>query len=412
MSNLVVEAAVPQTCTIEDVEKIGSSYGNKTLYAVGLVLSIFLGLLPFLIACPLYLNNSLKNSKNTNRLVSIIEGSKTSFELRMAAARVLSVQLKDKSIFYHVSKKKLKEVCFPNNASRLEKLEIAKKIIDSSPFESSMHQLGLEIIDEVRTIDLPKEAEKYMLGEIDAEKTKALSKKRIAGRSFHEFMTRSLDPSQIEPVREDLKRQGFQVLDPQRMQVLTHSDFPGWVLKGGAKKNPLLMRTHVNPLRVVYADELRKIIQKENLQLLHVPKKGFVPTGVDSQEFHEKFYVFSEELNLLSPEQTMIRLNDLPDKQKEEIANQICILLSKSGYEDFNFENFRFLSEQTRLVIIDTEPSEGPLYSNEEGQDKRPFNPNIGLKKFQQLIQKNRGNHFSPDTIKILLDVVNRSLSI
>lgn len=96
-------------------------------------------------------------------------------------------------------------------------------------------------------------------------------------------------------------------------------------------------------LRVKVADQMRKIIQQEGLDCLHVPQKWKFSHGV-----------VAEKLDLLSWGETEKKIKTLPIQKQKALLSQIWKLVYLTGHQDL-CRNF-LLMKDGRIAFYDTEP--------------------------------------------------------
>ncbi|MGB7978066.1 MAG: hypothetical protein WCF19_02770 [Chlamydiales bacterium] len=179
--------------------------------------------------------------------------------------------------------------------------------------------------------------------------------------SIHNHLTRNIDPEYREHHNKYLQSIGFTLLD-NNGKILTHPNLGNWVLKGGADYDQLVGRNRSNAMRVVYADQMGKIIDEEGLNVLKVPQKKLIPSGMDTGTVHDDFYVIAEKLDLLDKEETQRAIENLPEAEQQTLACQLCRLIALSSFEDCTFENMRMVRGTNTIAVIDTESRDGPYF--------------------------------------------------
>lgn len=155
-----------------------------------------------------------------------------------------------------------------------------------------------------------------------------------------------------------------------KVAILASSLFPNYFLKVPIQKNSMIFTTYrakgrTHPveensfqLRVPTSLKMREIVEDYSLNLLYVPQKW----DLDQR-------ILVEKLNLLSWEETVNVIKDMPDADQREYIQQIFILLRETGNQDIP-RNLRFLRDQKTLALPDTEPHGTTL---EKIEDLRPW---------------------------------------
>ena len=94
-------------------------------------------------------------------------------------------------------------------------------------------------------------------------------------------------------------------------------------------------------LRVKVADQMRKLIEEENLDRLYVPKKWNFSHGV-----------VAEKLDLLSWDETDRRIKGMPLEEQKALVSQIWKIVYLLGHQDLNL----LMLSDGRMAVYDTEP--------------------------------------------------------
>ena len=120
--------------------------------------------------------------------------------------------------------------------------------------------------------------------------------------------------------------------------------------------------------RVPKGRQMQKIIMNNRLHLLHIPKQVLFSLksadellSMDCDAWCYYFVVQSDQLALISKEETISELKQRPLEAQRSFAHQLSKLIIKSGIGDSDFVNMRFDKNKDRLMLIDTEPIYGSL---------------------------------------------------
>lgn len=171
-----------------------------------------------------------------------------------------------------------------------------------------------------------------------------------------------------------LRAKGFKLLSSSSLgKVWEHPELDNWLIKacdtprkptwvapwGGCRCDSA---NYNNLHRVLLAERMREEIAKNKWDIF-IPEKRLYrsPHAQSTETLHEKYYVLSKKVDLLSTAETLKQMERLPVSQQRRIAVQICDLIKKTGFTDSNASNIVALKNKQnptklRLAIIDTEP--------------------------------------------------------
>ncbi len=219
-----------------------------------------------------------------------------------------------------------------------------------------------------QVIDIEKKASKFFFKPEEEETVKKI--RTIIDDVVHRHITTN---DIIIGQQDSLKERKFIVLD-RSSKILEHPDFDGWIMKGGGQHSGKLVSTaegttygkqYENLMRVHMANIMRKRIKKYELDII-IPEKRLLPTEKgNNAPLHEKYYVFSQKIDILSFTDTCSTLQTMEEEQQKAIAKTISDFIILTGFMDAHFGNIRWSQELKKIAIIDTEPL-GFLISSQE----------------------------------------------
>ncbi|MGR3951364.1 MAG: hypothetical protein QRY74_00350 [Chlamydia sp.] len=229
-----------------------------------------------------------------------------------------------------------------------------------------------------QVIDIEKKASKFFFKPEEEETVKKI--RAVIDKEVHSRLTTHINIVELKKnVLEDKK---FIALDSSS-KILEHPDFDGWIMKGGGQHSGKSVPTgegttygnqYENLMRVNMAHIMQKRIEKYRLDIV-IPQKRLLPTGKGNKvPLHEKYYVFSQKIEILSFTDTCSALQKMDKEKQEAIAETISNFIILTGFMDAHFGNIRWNQKLEKIAIIDTEPL-GFLISSQEKSTKTPLPP-------------------------------------
>ena len=223
-------------------------------------------------------------------------------------------------------------------------------------------------------------ANKHLADEILSQKVKSLFQDQAARAAFCEPFDYDLD--EIERRNKALKTKGFQLLSRKPYtrgnlkhttpfySVVEHSDVEGYVIKSGAArvKKDEIMQAAGNDcseicffskedslLRLEVAERIKRVAQKRQIEVV-VPEKKLVCLDPNENDPTKKYCILSQKIEVLSTEETIQTIRDLPQDKAKALAEKVCQLVADVGLVDCSFDNIR-MTHEGKIAIIDTEPA-------------------------------------------------------
>ncbi len=195
----------------------------------------------------------------------------------------------------------------------------------------------------------------------------------------------------FEIMRDDntrLQHAGFTLLggpnilrDHERLilpfhSVVSHFELPGWVIKCGASQ-PLSDGLNFIPpndnneysywtgkehiFRVLMSRHISKVIERQNIKGVVVPKHYLVPYGDQhNSDIMAKYCVICEELDVLSDTRTIEAIEDMEPNEQEILASKILKIVTTAGLADASFHTIRLTNERIRkkeVALISAKPA-------------------------------------------------------
>jgi hypothetical protein len=169
-----------------------------------------------------------------------------------------------------------------------------------------------------------------------------------------------------------LRNKGFTLLASGWGTIWEHPGLQGWLIKASRspKKSTWVdgmggrcnSANYNNLHRILLAERMREEIAKNNWDIF-IPDKSLYrsPHAQSSETLHEKYYVLSKKVELLSKDETLEQIGRQPVSEQRRIAIEICDLIKRTGFTDANPTNIVALKNKhgqskLRIAIIDTEP--------------------------------------------------------
>jgi hypothetical protein len=167
-----------------------------------------------------------------------------------------------------------------------------------------------------------------------------------------------------------LRKLGFKSIDSKYGSVFEHPELGGWLIKTTSFPNKLTWVDgdwgrcnsfkYNNLHRVLLAERMRTESASNGWDITIPEKRLFrTPHAADSETLHEKYYVLSKKVEILSPDQSLEQISYQTVQEQRRIAKKVCDLIKKTGFADAHRGNIAALKDMKnglKIAIIDTEP--------------------------------------------------------
>lgn len=165
----------------------------------------------------------------------------------------------------------------------------------------------------------------------------------------------------------------LEITTTRRTAHIVHPYTPDTIYKTHYKNsglNPL-----ATTLRAPMASIMNDVIINEDLSALGIPKKGLIAmcdkqtiSQLNENTINDAFIVCAEKINAFKTSETLNILREMSVSSQQNLANQCCTLLLKTGASDFTWPNLQMHRENGKLYNLDTEPLDGELIIDKLGE--------------------------------------------